>query len=200
MSKKMDIRVWIEGTLVAAMAMALTFIPLESVNASIDLSLGLVPLVLYSYRRGLLPGVTAGLVWGLLDIVTGHAMKNFVSVPQIIFEYPFAFAFAGMGGTFAGKIQEAIRGEKKRTAVGFILLGSLTAVISRWFWHFWAGVFVWGAYAPKGMNPYLYSFIFNGASTVINAVYVAVVLCILVKASPQLFVPKTAVKLSSKRP
>lgn len=190
MSRKMDIHVWIEGTLVAAMAMALTFIPLQSVNASIDLSLGLVPLVLFSYRRGLLPGLTAGLVWGLLDIVTGHAMKNFISVPQIIFEYPFAFAFAGMGGAFAGKIRNLLSGEKKKTTIFFLLLSSFTAVFSRWFWHFWAGVFVWGAYAPKGMNPYVYSFIFNGTSAVINTIYVGVVMVILYRVAPQLFIPK----------
>ena len=53
----------------------------------------MVPLVLYSFRRGLLPGVAAGFVWGMLNIILGTAMKNFLSVPQIIFEYPFAFAF-----------------------------------------------------------------------------------------------------------
>lgn len=192
MSKNRDIHIWIEGTIVAAMAMALTFIPLQSVNASIDLSLGLVPLVLYAYRRGLAPGLMAGLVWGLLDIVTGHAMKNFISVPQIIFEYPFAFAFAGMGGAFAAKLQRAITDTKKKTAISFIILGSITAVVSRWFWHFWAGVFVWGAYAPEGMNPYLYSFIYNGLSAVINSIYVAVVLVILYRVAPQLFIPKAS--------
>ncbi|MET1240903.1 energy-coupled thiamine transporter ThiT, partial [Enterococcus faecalis] len=98
MARKMDLRIWVEGTVVAAMAMALSFLPIEFANSGLDLSLGMVPLVLYSFRRGLLPGVAAGFVWGMLNIILGTAMKNFLSVPQIIFEYPYAFAFGGMGG------------------------------------------------------------------------------------------------------
>lgn len=190
MSKKMDLRVWIEGTVVAAMAMALSFIPLESANAAFDLSLGMVPLVLYSYRRGALPGMTAGFIWGLLSIVLGSAMKNFISVPQIIFEYPFAFAFGGMGGVFSSSIQKSVSNNQGGKAIRYILLGSLTAVVSRWFWHYWAGVFVWGAYAPEGMSPYWYSLLFNGGSAIANSILVGVVLVIVVKVAPQLFVPK----------
>ncbi|MGL4695673.1 energy-coupled thiamine transporter ThiT [Enterococcus larvae] len=190
MSKKMDLRVWIEGTVIAAMAMALSFIPLESANAAFDLSLGLIPLVLYSFRRGALPGITAGFIWGLLSIVLGSAMKNFISVPQIIFEYPFAFAFGGMGGLFSAKIQQAVSSEELGKAARYIILGSVTAALSRWFWHYWAGVFVWGAYAPEGMSPYWYSFIFNGGSAVANAVMVSVVLVLVVKISPKLLLPK----------
>ncbi|MGK0552174.1 energy-coupled thiamine transporter ThiT [Enterococcus faecalis] len=198
MSKKMDLRVWMEGTIVAAMAMALSFIPVQLSNAALDLSLGLVPLVLYSYRRGLVPGITAGFIWGLLSIVLGNAMKNFISVPQIIFEYPFAFAFAGMGGLFSNKIRQAVSTESNKGAISYILLGSIVAVFARWFWHFWAGVFVWGAYAPKGMSPYWYSFIMNGASALINVLYVGIVLSLLVKVAPQLFVPKRGSFFSEK--
>lgn len=190
MSKKMDLRVWVEGTIVAAMAMVLSFIPIEVANSGLDISLGLVPLVLYSYRRGVLPGLSAGFIWGLLNIVLGTAMKNFISVPQIIFEYPFAFTFGGMGGLFSVKIKQAISNAQNKTAISYILLGGFVAVFARWFWHFWAGVLVWGIYAPKGMSPYLYSFIMNGTSAVGNTIYVGVVLVILFKVAPQLFIPK----------
>ncbi len=78
MAKKMELQVWVEGTVIAAAAMALSFIPIQTANSAFDLSLGMVPLVLYSYRRGFVPGLTAGFVWGLLSIVVGTAMKNFV--------------------------------------------------------------------------------------------------------------------------
>lgn len=134
------------------------FLPIEFANSGLDLSLGMVPLVLYSFRRGLLPGVAAGFVWGMLNIILGTAMKNFLSVPQIIFEYPFAFAFGGMGGVFARKIQLYFQANRLKSAIRTIILGSVVAVFARWFWHFWAGVLVWGMYAPEGMSPYLYSF------------------------------------------
>jgi len=189
LTKKMDLRVWTEGTMIAALGVALSFIPVQSVNAGLDLSLGLVPLVLYSYRRGFVPGVTAGFMWGLLNILVGSAMKNFISVPQIIFEYPFAFAFGGFGGLFANRIQQALR-NKANIAYWYIGIGGFIAVVCRWFWHFWAGVFVWGMYAPEGQSPYVYSLIFNGGSVVINTIYVSVVFILLAQTAPKLFLPK----------
>lgn len=112
------------------------FLPIEFANSGLDLSLGMVPLVLYSFRRGLLPGVAAGFVWGMLNIILGTAMKNFLSVPQIIFEYPFAFAFGGMGGVFARKIQLYFQANRLKSAIRTIILGSVVAVFARWFWHF----------------------------------------------------------------
>lgn len=196
MSKKLNIQVWIEGTIVAAMAMVLSYIPIEIANSGIDLSLGLVPIILYAYRRGAYAGMSAGFIWGLLNIVLGSAMKNFVSVFQILMEYPFAFAFSGLAGIFSSKIQQELRRNQLRKALLYVILGSILSVFSRWFWHFWAGVFVWGIYAPKGMSPYLYSFVLNGTSALINSLYVGIVLSLLLKTTPSLFTPKKNYLLS----
>lgn len=186
-SKKRDLSIWLEGTIVAAMGMVLTHIPANI--GFFDLSLGLVPLVLYSFRRGLLPGMISGFTWGLLSIVSGGAMKFFISVPQIIFEYPFAFAFGGLGGIVAKKLHAGIASNNTRAVHTMIIFGGALGALARFFWHFWAGVVVWGSYAPKNMNPYVYSLIINGTSGVANAVYVAVVLLFVYKMRPQLFVP-----------
>lgn len=194
MNKKLSLNVWIEGTLIAALAMSLSFLPVQSLNASLDLSLGLVPLVLYSFRRGLVPALMAGFTWGLLTIVVGSAMRNFISVPQIIFEYPFAFTFGGMGGVLSNQLHRVIKAQQKRKVLFLIVAGGFIAAFSRWFWHYWAGVFVWGAYAPDNMNPFLYSFIFNGASALANGIFVSVVLVFIFNVSPTLFVPKETPK------
>ena len=78
----MDLRIWVEGTVVAAMAMALSFLPIEFANSGLDLSLGMVPLVLYSFRRGLLPGVAAGFVWGMLNSCPFHRL--FLNIPLLL--------------------------------------------------------------------------------------------------------------------
>ncbi|MGG5315066.1 energy-coupled thiamine transporter ThiT [Enterococcus sp. AZ072] len=194
MRKQLSLNVWIEGTLIAALAMSLSFLPIQSLNASLDLSLGLVPLVLYSFRRGLVPALMAGFTWGLLTIVVGSAMRNFISVPQIIFEYPFAFTFGGMGGLLSPKLQAAIKAQQKRKSIFLIVSGGFIAAFSRWFWHYWAGVFVWGAYAPDTMNPFLYSFILNGASALANAIFVSVVLVFIFNVSRTLFIPRESPK------
>ena len=75
-----------------------------------------------------------------------------------------------MGGVFARKIQLYFQANRLKSAIRTIILGSVVAVFARWFWHFWAGVLVWGMYAPEGMSPYLYSFVLNGTSTVVSVV------------------------------
>ena len=198
----------IEGAIIAGVCVALSFIPLNTANAAFDLSLGLIPLGVYALRRGLLPGMAAGFVWGLLLIVLGKAF--ILTIPQVVLEYPLAFAFGGLGGVFAGRLRrflseaESSLGERVRDgramraptgsgwrgAITTVIFAGIVAAAARWFFHFWAGVIFWGSYAPEGMSPYLYSFIMNGSSAAANAIMVAVILSILVKTAKTLFVYK----------
>ncbi len=44
-------RVWVEGTIVAALAMVLSLIPIQ-IGSSFSISLGQIPLTLFALRRG----------------------------------------------------------------------------------------------------------------------------------------------------
>ena len=192
----------IEGAIIAGVCVALSYIPLNSANAAFDLSLGLIPLGVYALRRGLPAGMAVGFVWGLLLIVLGKAY--ILTIPQVLLEYPLAFAFGGFGGIFAGRLRRGLAagfetnnasnvGEEKKPGPNVLLtivFAGIVAAVTRWFFHFWAGVVFWGSYAPEGMSPYLYSFLFNGASAAANAVMLAVILSILVKTAKTLFVGK----------
>ena len=186
----------IEGAVIAAVCVALSFIPLNTANAAFDLSLGLIPLGVYALRRGLLPGLIVGFVWGVLLIVLGKAF--FLTIPQILLEYPVAFAFGGFGGIFSGPLQRRLAGGSAngagnlRGVVPLVVFAGVTAAVARWFFHFWAGVIFWGSYAPAGMSPYLYSFIANGASAAANAVLLAILLSVLAKTARILFIPNKA--------
>ena len=181
----------IEGAIIAGVCVALSFIPLNTATASFDLSLGLVPLVVYALRRGAVPGITVGLVWGLLLIVLGKAY--ILTIPQVVLEYPVAFALGGLGGVFAGSLHKKLSAQESVLSgdvIMTVIFACIVSVVARWFVHFWAGVIFWGSYAPEGMSPYLYSFIFNGASAIANAVMLAIVLTILIRTARKLFVPK----------
>ena len=204
--------IMIEGAIITGICVALSYIPLNTANADFDLSLGLIPLGVYALRRGPAPGLAAGFVWGLLMIVLGKAF--ILSIPQVLLEYPLAFAFGGFGGVFSGLLRRKLApvnaagnatgnagvtiagnatGSAAGNAVGVIpvvVFASISTAVARWFFHFWAGVVFWGSYAPPGMSPYLYSFIFNGTSAAANAVMLAVILSILVKTARPLFIPK----------
>ena len=178
----------IEGAIIAGVCVALSFIPLNTANASFDISLGLIPLGVYALRRGLAPAMAVGLVWGLLLIVLGKAY--ILTIPQVILEYPVAFALGGFGGVFAGLLRKKIAKDDKKGIIRTIVFAAILSAVARWFAHFWAGVIFWGSYAPEGMSPYLYSFIFNGASAAVNATVLAVVLAVLIRTARMLFVPK----------
>lgn len=64
-------RVWVEGTILAALAMVLSFIPLK-IGVSFSISLGQIALTVFAARRGLKPGLLAGLIWGLLHFPLGN--------------------------------------------------------------------------------------------------------------------------------
>jgi thiamine transporter len=178
----------VEGAVIAAVCTALSLIPIEAPNAAFDLSLGMVPLALYATRRGALPAIAVGVVWGFLHLVTGRAY--IISPLQFLFEYPFAFAFGGMFGVFAARIRGAAAGTGAKI-VGWVVCASLLAAASRWIWHFLAGATIWSEYAA-GMNPWLYSLIMNGLSFLGNTAMLIVAMTALAKAAPRLFRVETA--------
>lgn len=57
-----ETKVWIEGTIIAALAMVLSLIPLD-IGSSFTLSIGQIPITIYALRRGLKAGLGAGLIW-----------------------------------------------------------------------------------------------------------------------------------------
>jgi thiamine transporter len=189
---------FVEGAVIAAIALGLSFIPINAPNAAFDLSLGLIPLAVYAVRRGLLPAIAVGAVWGLLNIVVGRAFM--ISIPQVIFEYPFAFAFGGMFGIFAARIRSGLAipnsaatdsagtsGRRRGGAIRWIVLASIIAALSRWFWHFIAGGIIWAEYAPEGTNPWIYSLIMNGLSFIGNTVMMIIAITALSQTAPRLF-------------
>ena len=189
------IRIWVEGTIIAALAMVLSMIPLD-IGASFSISLGQIPLTIFALRRGWKPGLAAGAIWGLLHFPLGKVW--YLSVIQVLIEYPIAFTFAGFAGLYAWKLKQAIS-EGKTTKVKVTLIqGAFVGALARYIWHFIAGWVFWGSYAQWGMKPWLYSLVMNSASGLATAVVTAVVVVIIYTITPQLFTPKTGTSLTAK--
>ena len=179
-------RIWVEGTIIAALSMALSFIPL-SIGPSFSISLGQIPLAVFALRRGTKPAILAAFIWGMLHFPLGQAY--FLSVIQVLIEYPIAFTFAGFTGVAAVKLRQALAENNLRSAQKQIIWGVLVGAVARYFWHFVAGVVFWGSYALWGMNPWIYSLVMNGASGLATAVVTVIVLVILLKMIPTIFTP-----------
>ncbi|MGM9903668.1 hypothetical protein A5844_002597 [Enterococcus sp. 10A9_DIV0425] len=187
MNKKHSI--WIEGTIVAALSLVLSLIPLQ-IGSSFSISLGQIPLTLFALRRGWKAGMSAGLLWGLLHFPTGQVY--YLSVLQVLIEYPIAFTFAGTAGIFSKQMQRGLDQRSTRKMSMTIVLATLVGVGARYFWHFIAGVVFWGSFAMWGMNPWLFSLVMNGASALATGVVTIIVLLGIERTLPSLFRGKTS--------
>ncbi|GCF95785.1 thiamine transporter thia [Enterococcus florum] len=180
-------RIMMEGTIVAALAFMLSLLP-TTIGSSLTISLGMIPMTLFGLRRGVRPALLSAFIWGILHFPAGDV--QFLSVIQVLIEYPIAFTFAGFAGLYAQKVQKALLNDDQRAAVKNVALASFIGTGARFFWHFIAGVVFWGSYALWGMNPWLFSLVMNGAGGIATAAVTAIVSVILVKKVPQLFLPK----------
>ncbi len=92
-------------------------------------------------------GIAAGAAYGILQFVIDPYM---LSVPQVLFDYPFAFGALGLSGFF--------RNQKCGLQLGYI-----AGVLGRFLFSTLSGVFFFAAYAPEGMNPLIYSSLYQGS-------------------------------------
>ena len=92
-------------------------------------------------------GIAAGAAYGILQFVIDPYM---LSVPQVLFDYPFGFGALGLSGFF--------RNQKYGLQLGYI-----AGVLGRFLFSTRSGVFFFAAYAPEGMNPLIYSSLYQGS-------------------------------------
>lgn len=185
-------RIMMEATIFAALSLLLSMVP-TNIGSSLTVSLGMIPLTIFALRRGLKAGLIAAFIWGILHFPIGNVF--FLSVPQALIEYPIAFTFAGFAGIFSGPLKHAIVAEDSRGITRNVILGSFVGSLARFFWHFVAGVVFWGSYAVWGMGPVLFSFVTNGINCIATGAVTSIVIVIIAKKAPQLFLPKSEVKL-----
>lgn len=193
MQRKIELQIWIEGTIVAAIAMVLSFIP-TNIGSSFSISLGMIPIALFALRRGAKAGFFSAFIWGLLHFPL--AQVYYLMPAQVIIEYILAFGFAGFTGVYSRKLQVAIKNNEVKKSYRIIMYASFFGTFMRYFWHFIAGVIFWGSFALWGMNPWLFSFVMNGLSGLATAIATSAVLILLFKINPKLFIPANRAHVS----
>lgn len=187
--KNSDLIVITEGALITALALALSFVPHTTGVSAIEFSYGLIPMAIFALRRGLKAGLMAGLVWGILDLVLfGFSKGGFLNPLQGLVEYPVAFGVVGLIGLGSNQVKETL--EKGKNAIGLILMYSALGFFAKYFFHFIAGGIYWGSYAPKGMNPWIYSLVINGGSFIANMIMLLVLVVVLNRIFKQLIIVK----------
>lgn len=200
--KNKNLVIVLEGIIVAVICMALSFIPINTGQAHFDLSLGLIPLAIYGLRRGLVPALLTGLLWGVLLIVTQQAL--IISAPQVLLDYIVAFACGGAAGQFRRRLAHMLEDTSADASVdeahkhvpdmhgAFLCVvgAAFVSAIARWIFHFIAGAVFWVDAVPAGMSPAFYSFAINSASAGLNGIMLAVALALLVQFGRKVFDPQ----------
>lgn len=109
--------------------------------------LSMLFITLIGYWFGAKYGIAAGAAFGILQFVINPYM---LSVPQVLLDYPLAFGALGLSGFF---------GDKKYG----LQLGYIAGVLGRFVFSTLSGVVFFASYAPEGMNPWVYSSLYQGA-------------------------------------
>lgn len=183
MQKNNKTLILVEGAAMVALATVLSYIRVFKLpwGGSITL-LSMLPIVLFSIRRGIRPGFIVSFVFalvqfgqGVLDGLFGWGLTPGMLIACILLDYICAFFVLGIAGVF-----------RKKGLWGW-LAGIALAVALRFVFHFLSGVVIWHSFGElwEGFstdNTYLYSFLYNGAYMLPELIFTVIGAFILLKA------------------
>jgi thiamine transporter len=122
----------------------------------------MVPVLFVAIRRGPRVGLIAGVAYGLIVLIE----EPFIYHPvQFLLDYPLAFGALGLAGFF------------KKLPVAGVAIG----IAGRFICHFISGLIFFATYAPPGMNPALYSAIYNASYLIPEFIVSAAIMFVLQK-------------------
>lgn len=123
----------------------------------------MVPILWLALRRGPKVGLFAATLYGVVQF----ALEPYIFYPaQVLLDYPVAFGLLGLAGFF-----------QKRPYIGVSL-----GISGRFLAHFFSGIIFFASYAPEGMNPAVYSAIYNGGYLLVELV-ISIYVIYLLRAS-----------------
>ncbi|NLL45246.1 MAG: energy-coupled thiamine transporter ThiT [Clostridiales bacterium] len=166
-----SLRSLVEGAIMVAVAFALSFveIPVGLYGGSIEFVM--IPLIVYSLRRGTAWGLGAGLVFGTVKYFSTGWALNWAS---ILLDYSIAYMAVGIAGM-------------AKDRPGGYIWGPLAGCFMRFVIHFISGIVLYAEYMPEeflGLTMTslpLYSIIYNGLFMLPNTVIAIIVCSILAK-------------------
>lgn len=176
-------RILVEGAVMVALATVLSFIRVFKLpwGGSITL-LSMLPIVLFSIRRGVKAGMAVSVAYallqfgqGIIDGLFGWGLTPGMLIACIFLDYIGAFSVLGLAGLF-----------RKKDLPGWIA-GISLAIVLRFVLHFLSGVVIWHSYGElwNGFstdNTYLYSFLYNGCYMLPELVFTLIGAIVLLKA------------------
>ena len=118
------------------------FLPFQMPEGGRITLAAMIPIFFVAVRRGPRIGILAGIAFGLVVLIEEPYIYHPI---QFLLDYPLAFGALGLAGFF-----------RKQPLVGVAV-----GIAGRFLCHFTSGLVFFASYAPAGMNPALYSAIYN---------------------------------------
>jgi thiamine transporter len=152
-------RLLLEIALTIALAAVLSMFTVWRMPQGGSVSLGMLPLFVLAFRRGLLPGLVAGGLYGLVDLmVDPYPPVHWI---QPILDYPVAYLLVGLSGVVASVLAPVLRARARRRAALLMAAGITIGAAGRYVAHFISGMVFFGEFAPAGQPVWLYSALYN---------------------------------------
>ena len=179
-TSKIRLLAMVEGALMVALTVVLDLLPLPSWPQGGSITVAMIPVIYYSYRRGAKWGLMAGLVHAAVQMLLGWyappAGTIWATLLCILLDYVLAFALLGGAELISRPFVKRFR------LIGYGI-GALCVTLLRFVCSFLSGVLLWGSYAPEGMNVWIYSLGYNASYMIPNAILTTVLtvaLCLAV--------------------
>lgn len=149
-SSKLTTKTLAFGGMCVALSFILSYIKLFEMPQGGSVTLvSMLPIALFAFVCGPSAGIIAGLAYGFLQFFQGAYAAHWIS---ILLDYPLAFAWLGL----VGILPKTIKSLSIRFGIGIFI-----AILGRFLMHLLSGAIFFAEYAPEGINPWIYSSIYN---------------------------------------
>lgn len=166
--KKTSTKMLTEAGIMIAAAQILSYIKIFEAPYGGSVTAGsMIPIIVFSLRWGVKSGLLAGTAYGVMQFLLGGAIYSY-HIVSILFDYVVAFGLLGLAGLF-------------RSSIKGVFMGTSLGLLGRFVCHVISGVVVWASYAPEGMNPMVYSVLYNGSYLLPELIITLVIVGILYK-------------------
>ncbi|MGI6706194.1 MAG: energy-coupled thiamine transporter ThiT [Clostridia bacterium] len=155
-------RMLVYGALCIAIAFTLSYVRIVRFPQGGSITpASMLPVMAFAFMFGPAPGLLAGTVYGLLQLLQDFYVVHPV---QLIIDYILAFGALGLAGFFRKNF----------------ILGVFTGGFVRLLCHFVSGMVFFAEYAPPGQPAAIYSLIYN-----ISVIGPDILICLAVAMLPQ---------------
>lgn len=166
----LHIRMLCEGALMVALAQVLSYVKLAEAPNGGSITPAMFPILFFAVRWGWRPGLLAGFLFGLLQLMYDGAYAW--GWQSMLLDYLAAFTPLGLAGLFKGKKWG-------------LFVGTVVGCAGRFVIHYISGVTVYKIVAPTEFlnqtfsSPSLYSLVYNGSYMLPNTLIALVLAAVL---------------------